>query len=236
MADPLIEVHESPADWARAAADRIVETLRSAIETRGRARLVLAGGTTPRSAYQELARRPGALDWKAVDFLWSDERIVDPHDPRSNVHMARQALLTPLDIDDTQVFAPRVDLGARDAALAYEITLRSLCPETPPQPDCTLLGLGTDGHTASLFPGGPELEAQDYCVVSYAPDEPRERITLTLPVLSASRQVFFLVTGRRKAAALRRVLAGDDLPAARVRPAPGTLSWIVDREAMGSEA
>jgi len=235
MGDAL-KVFDTPADLATAAADQIVSVLREAVESRGSASFALAGGSTPRATYEELARRGNSEWWESVEFFWSDERVVPPTDPASNVGMARAALLDPLNVDSTRIHAPRTDLGRDDAAVNYEIEIRTVLGDATPSFDLVLLGMGDDGHTASLFPDGDELEASTSRLVvgSTAPFDPPERVTFTLPLLAAARNVTFLVAGEKKASMLRRALDGDtDLPSARVRPADGTLSWFVDRAAAG---
>ena len=232
---PPLRIEPDPATLARAAADRVVDTLQAAIDARGRARIALAGGSTPRAMYEELAGRREALDWSVVEFFWSDERVVPSDHPDSNVRMAREALLDPLGIDAAQVHAPRTELGAEDAATAYEIELRTRAHDDgTPHFDLILLGMGDDGHTASLFPGGAELEVEENTLVvaSTAPVEPRERVTFTLPLIDAARSVLFVVGGAAKAPALRRIFDGDrDLPASRVAPRDGELLWMVDADA-----
>lgn len=232
---PPLRIEPDPATLAGAAADHVVEILRAAIDARGRAWIALAGGSTPRATYEVLARRGDVLDWSAVEFFWSDERVVPSDHSDSNVRMAREALLDPLGIDAAQVHAPRTELGADDAATAYEIELRTRAHDDgTPRFDLILLGMGDDGHTASLFPGGAELEVEKNTLVvaSTAPVEPRERVTFTLPLIDAARSVLFVVSGAAKAPALRRIFDGDrDLPAARVAPRSGELLWLVDADA-----
>lgn len=232
---PPLRIEPDPATLARAAADRVVDTLRAAIDVRGRAWIALAGGSTPRATYEELAGRRDALDWSVVEFFWSDERVVPPDHPDSNVRMAREALLDPLGIDAARIHPPRTELGADDAATAYEIELRTRAPDDgTPHFDLILLGMGDDGHTASLFPGGAELDVEENSLVvsSTAPFDPPERVTFTLPLIDAARSVLFVVSGAAKAPALRRIFDGDrDLPAARVAPRDGELLWMVDADA-----
>lgn len=224
----------TPRALAAGAADQVVETLRAALASRGRASIALAGGSTPRATYEELARRADAGVWEAVDVFWSDERVVPPTDAASNVGMARTALLDPLGVDAARLHAPKTELGPIDAALQYEIEIRTRLGDTTPAFDLILLGMGDDGHTASLFPDGPELDAPPsrLVVASSAPFDPPERITFTLTLIAAARRVLFLVAGEAKRPMLRRVLDGDTtLPAARVVPVEGTVDWFVDEAA-----
>jgi 6-phosphogluconolactonase len=173
--------------------------------------IALAGGSTPRGLYERLGTG-SSLDWPNIDVFFGDERCVPPDHPDSNFRMAYEALLSKV--------RARVHTmpGATCDALASEADLRSIFGEGTPAFDLILLGLGEDGHTASLFPGDPALEVRDHLVVRVTrPDHPR--LTLTLPVLKAARLVLFLVAGASKREALRRLLNNEDIPAARVHAA-----------------
>ena len=186
-------------------------------------RLVLSGGTTPRALYEALT--PEDLDWASVDVFFSDERCVPPEHPDSNAGMARRALL-----DRVAARVHAMDGAGCDAA-AYEADLRSVFGAGRPTVfDVALLGLGEDGHTASLFPGDPALGERRRLVARVErPDHPR--LTLTPPALEAARVAIFLVAGARKREPLRRWLAGEELPAALVRAA--RVEVIADAEAAG---
>jgi 6-phosphogluconolactonase len=169
--------------------------------------VVLAGGRTPRMLYTLLATK--AYDWSTVDVFFSDERCVPPNHPDSNFRMASETLLSKVTARVHRMPGETCD------APAYEEELRAVFGRNLPVLDLAFLGMGADGHTASLFPGDPALEEARRLVVRVArPDHPR--LTLTLPVLSASRLAVFLVSGAEKREAMRAVLAGEDLPAARV--------------------
>lgn len=169
--------------------------------------VVLAGGRTPAAVYLRLAAQE--YEWHAVDFFFGDERCVPPDHPDSNFRMANQTLLSKV---PARVHRMR---GETCDAAGYEEELRAFFRERGPAFDLAFLGMGADGHTASLFPGEPALEETRRTVVKVArPDHPR--LTLTLPVLSASKVAVFLVSGEDKREALRGVLSGEDLPAARV--------------------
>ena len=212
------------------AAPFIAARVRQAVLERGRCDLVLAGGNTPRFVYERLASgEAGPIPWERVRLFWGDERFV-PHDhPASNYRLARESLLERLQPPGPQVFpVPTGEAGPEQAARRYERTLRELLPGRAfPAFDLVLLGLGADGHTASLFPGGPEGEERTrWCLVSRAPEgvAVRERITLSLPALSAARAVAFLVAGEDKRAALQSLLdpalpLEKALPAQRLRAA-----------------
>jgi len=169
--------------------------------------LVLAGGETPRAVYRRLAREP--YRWDGVEAFFSDERCVPPDDPASNYHMAKETLLSFVPAHVHRMPGESCD------AVGHEEELRRLLGDAFPEFDFAFLGLGADGHTASLFPGDAALDETERWVVSVTrPDH--DRLTLTLPVLSASRIVVFLVAGASKRDVLRRMMAGEDLPANRV--------------------
>ncbi len=220
-----------PAELAEAAASWTAARITSAVGERGACYLALAGGETPRGCYERLARPPyrDALPWPSVFVYWSDERQVPLDDPSSNYAMAKAALLDHLRIPPEQVF-PLV--GDPTPAL------RRIPADAGGRPrfDLIHLGMGEDGHTASLFPGSPVLEEVRAPVaqVHDAPKPPPERLTLTLPVLNAARAVLFMVQGASKREALARVLRRDPaLPASHVQPLDGELAFIVDRAAAG---
>jgi 6-phosphogluconolactonase len=204
----------------------------------GRIAIALSGGSTPKLLYQSLAAPPlrDAMPWSRIHWFWGDERFVPPDDPASNFRMVREAMLAAVPVPPENVHPiPTVGMTPEAAAAAYERELQSFYGAAsldPARPlfDAVLLGLGADGHTASLFPGTAALdERRRWAAVGGAPPEPR--ITLTFPVLESSRAVTFLVSGVEKKAALTRVLKGDPaLPAARVRPV-GTLTFLIDRAA-----
>lgn len=241
MSRPEIYVDANADAAAMRAAAETLTLIRRAVALRGRAAVALAGGTTPGVMYRHLAAsgRAGA-PWDQVDFFFGDERCVPSTSPHSNYAFARRELLDPLGIADTAV--RRVETGispAELAAEAYEACLRGYFGSLAAVFDLILLGVGADGHTASLFPGNTALdEVVRWVVVARAPAayEVTERVTLTLPVLNQARAVFFLAAGAAKRAAVAGALdtppAGAQAPAARVRPA-GRLAWYLDRAAAG---
>jgi 6-phosphogluconolactonase len=229
---------------ARGAAEAVAGAAARAVAEHGRFTIALAGGSTPRRLYALLAdaRAPfrARIPWGRVHVFFGDERHVPPNDPDSNYRLAREALLD--HVRAGSVHRMRGDLpDAAAAAAAYEEELErffgaSVADGPPPALDLVLLGLGPDGHTASLFPGSGALEERRRWVA--APWIARlraHRLTLTLPVLDRAREVLFLVAGADKADALAHVLGGGDgeapLPAARVRPGGGAPRWYVDRDA-----
>jgi 6-phosphogluconolactonase len=230
-------------ELAAAAAVEIARRARGAVTSRGLFTLALSGGSTPTRLYAVLARQQagrGAVPWGKVHVFWGDERAVPPGHPESNFRAANEALLSRVPIPEGNVHRIRAELGsAAAAAELYETELRDFF-RTPvgrfPRFDLVLLGLGADGHTASLFPESGALGELTRLVV--APLVPRlgaHRITLTLPVLNGAREVMFLVSGEGKAGVLAQVLEGGTegvpLPARLVRPRDGALLWFVDRAA-----
>ena len=231
----------TPQELFEAAAEEIVRAGNQAVAERGRFTIALSGGSTPEKLYALLATNArGALPWDKVFFFWGDERHVPPDHPDSNYRMAEAAMLSKIPIPASNVFrVPTENPDAAAAAEAYEQTLRKffgLEQGQVPRFDLILLGMGPDGHTASLFPETPALREKSRLVVANWVEKLKaSRITFTLPVLNAARRVMFLVSGTDKAAALRAVLEGDapgeQYPAKLVRPTDGKVIWFVDRAA-----
>lgn len=234
----MIEIAPDAAGLAGRAATRIVATARHAIADRGRCVMFLSGGTTPRATYARLAdpELAGHVDWSRVHLAFGDERCVPHSDPRNNFRMVREVLTSRIAIPDANVHPIPVDRPPEAAALAYERTLRSLLGRE--QPDLILLGLGEDGHTASLFPGHAAVrERVRWVVAADVPEQVMWRVTVTPPLINAAREVVFLVSGAAKAEVLRSVLAPprdpDSLPAQAIHPISGRLDWLVDEAASG---
>lgn len=225
------------------AAQALIATGVEAIAQRGRFVLALSGGGTPRRMFQSLAAPPlrDGLDWSRVEFFWGDERTVPPDDADSNYRMAHEALLGPLGIEPARIHriaAERddVDAAALDYALGIANCFQTAISNPPPPLDLILLGMGDDGHTASLFPGTDALnESQRWVVANRVPQHDTIRITMTYPLINRARRVFFLVSGARKAKVLASVLFGprdpQRLPSQRIAPAEGELVWFVDEAA-----
>jgi 6-phosphogluconolactonase len=232
-----VTVLPDPAAVAEATADRLLAAARVAIDERGTFRVALSGGSTPKAVYPLIASAPrrDAVDWSVVEFFWGDERAVPPDDPESNFGVAYQMLISRLPgVRPDRIHRMPADAPDRDAAaLAYEADLRLAfgAGAGPPAFDLIWLGMGPDGHTASLFPGSTALsERERWVVATWAPGPQAWRMTLTYPVLDAAREVIFVVTGGDKADALRRIVAGGSgLPAEEVRGP--SVEWIVDTEA-----
>jgi len=233
----------TPAAVAEAAADRIVAAARNAIRRRGRCLLALSGGSMPNLVYPLLASLPrvGAVDWSRVEFFWGDERAVPPHHPDSNFGLARSLLLDHLpDLRPAAVHRMPADGPDRVVAAArYEAELGEAFGVRPgrsrPRFDLVWLGMGRDGHTASLFPGARAVdERRRWVIPCTAPSESAvaKRMTFTLPLINAARLVLFVVAGADKAAALRSVRSGSrELPAGRVRAR--SILWLLDASAAG---
>jgi 6-phosphogluconolactonase len=231
----------TPQELFAAAAEEVFRAAEEAVEERGRFTIALSGGSTPKSLYNLLATNARfALPWDRMFFFWSDERHVPPTDPDSNYRMANEAMLSKVPVPASNIFrVPAENPDATAAAGAYEQTLLqffALKPGQFPQFDLILLGLGPDGHTASLFPGTAGLnESSRLVIANWVEKLKTNRITFTLPVLNVARCVAFLVSGTDKATVLKSVLEGDgpgeQYPAKLVRPANGKLIWFVDRAA-----
>jgi 6-phosphogluconolactonase len=233
----LVERFDDPAAMMRAAAERIVEQASAAITARGRFLFVLSGGKTPRSLYELLATRPYAtrIDWPSVHIFWGDERCVPPEDPASNYRMAREALLDHVSLPPANIHRIHGEDNPEAAASHYEHLLRSHVDPRDQTFDLVLLGMGTDGHTASLFPGTPAAaELERWVVATRGPEREGWRVTLTRPALTAASNVTFLVSGADKAERLREVLEdhpASPLPAQLIHPKRGALHWMIDASA-----
>ena len=221
-----------PADFAAAAARLILAHAREVIAERGLFRLALSGGNTPRAVHAQLARLGADLPWNRVQITFGDERCVPPEHADSNFRMAKETLLDAVAIPAGNVFRIRGEIAPADAAREYEDKLAAFAARFGERRyihDFVLLGLGEDGHTASLFPGSPALEETVRNVIpTTGPKPPPQRITMTFPLLNAARHVAFLVTGAGKHALVEEIVAGGSAhPAGRVRPENGAVTWIV---------
>lgn len=237
MAD--LRIRKSAQDVAHAAAQLLVADLADAVERYGTATWVAAGGGTAGLASEALARSADAVAWERVRILMGDERCVAPDHPESNWHQLQQQLLSRIAIPQDNLLRPPAELGAELAAERYEATLRDLQPggNGGPRLDHVWLGVGEDGHTLSLFPRNPALDAEGLVVpVHDSPKPPPDRISLSFAALGGARTCVILTSGAGKREALARALSGDlSLPVARaaqlVEEAGGRAIWLVDEAA-----
>jgi len=234
--DLRVEIFPDLEAVSEAAAARVVARAAAAVTARGRFLVALAGGATPARTYERLAGPPHRerLPWGNVEIFFGDERCVPPEDPRSNYRLAHERLLSRVPLPPAQVHRLACEADAEAGARQYEALLRQRLPGVGGGFDLVLLGLGADGHTASLFPGRLPPPGPWVAVVA-RPEEPFRRLTLTPEVLNRSRLLVFLVAGREKAPALRAVLRGEAAMAASpvhlLKPAAGEIHWLLDREA-----
>lgn len=237
MAD--FQVYADPTAMAHAAADHITALAAEAVAARGQCTIALSGGSTPRATYAVLATGEFAsrVDWSRLHVFWGDERSVPPDHPDSDYRMAREALLQHVPIPKDNVHRIHAERDPSQAADDYERELREFfAGETVGRFDLILLGMGEDGHTASLFPGAGALAERERWVVAYYVEAlDTWRITLTPTIINTAANVTFLVAGQNKAEMLHRVIAGphqpDVLPAQIVNPTRGRLTWFLDRSA-----
>lgn len=236
-----IRILTTPQELFATAADEIIHAAHEAVTERGRFTIALSGGSTPKSLYNLLATNArAALPWDRMYFFFGDERHVPPDDPESNYRMANEAMLSKVPVPSGNVFRiPAENPDAAAAAEEYEKTLRrffNLEAGAVPRFDMILLGLGPDGHTASLFPGTAGLQEKSRLVIANWVEKMKTyRLSFTLPVLNAGRCVAFLVSGMDKSSVLRTVLEedapGEQYPAKLVQPTDGKLVWFLDRAA-----
>jgi 6-phosphogluconolactonase len=220
------------------AAQRLAGLAQEAVESRGRFSVALSGGSTPGTLYRLLAEEPyrSQILWAQVHLFWADERCVPPDDPGSNYRLVYDTLIAHVPVPPGNVHRVSGELGPKAAAKAYDREMRRFFGGPRPRFDLVLLGLGSDGHTASLFPNSEALEETERLAVAttaFYDNRPAERMTLTLPALNAARQVLFLVSGLEKAEIVQAVLAdvAGRLPARRIRPVAGRITWLLDAAA-----
>lgn len=218
------------------------DLVKEKVHERGEFLLVLSGGSTPQMLYRLLSAPPHStnIPWKKIHFFWGDERCVPPQSNKSNFKQAHQLLLSKVNVLDENVHRIKGELEPENAARDYQQTLTKVAPNnrTYPRFDLVFLGLGSDGHTASLFPGKMSpLETQEP-VIAVKGDyqgRPANRVTLTPIAINNAANVMFLVSGKDKAKALKETITGDrdlkSLPAQRIQPSDGNLMWIVDKAA-----
>lgn len=237
---PGLHIHDNSAALFEGAVRRIVELGNEAIAARGTFHLALAGGATPRTLYRCLGAPPiqRQLDWSRVQLWFGDERCVPPDHADSNYRMAREVLIERLSLAAAQVHRMEGELQPEEAAARYGLALGALPHDDSTMPifDLVLLGLGPDGHIASLFPNTPALQVHDRAVTAlHMTHLGGWRLTLTLPVLNRARHLLVLVSGTKKADVVRHIFcappAAQPLPAQRLKPLAGTLEWYLDSDA-----
>jgi len=236
-----IRILTTPQELFASAAEEVVRLANDAVSSRGRFTVALSGGSTPKSLFNLLATNAkSTLPWDRMFFFWSDERHVPPTDPDSNYRMASEAMLGKVPVPPANVFRMEGENpDAAAAAEAYEKTLRKFFQVQAgevPKFDLILLGMGPDGHTASLFPGTAGLQEKSRLVIANWVEKLKtHRLSFTLPLINAARNVAFLVSGTDKSSALKAVLEGNDsgeqYPAKLVQPKEGKLVWFLDRAA-----
>ena len=221
-----------------AAAQWLVDLAEKSVKARGKFLLCLSGGNTPKGLYSLLSRKPyhDLVPWKSTFVFWGDERCVPVDDERNNALMANTVLLGRSALPSSHIYPIPVDLPPGDAARQYEETLRIFFGSGAPRFDLILLGLGEDGHTASLFPRTETLHEKSHWVKDvFIEDQRMSRITLTAPLINKARHILFLVTGERKSGILKTVLTAprrpDRYPAQLIRPKQGEVCWYVDDKA-----
>jgi 6-phosphogluconolactonase len=231
--DPELLIHPDAEDLAFSVASRFITAIVDAQSTGEVAHVVLTGGRVAAAVYRAVAESPARVEvaWQRVEFWWGDERFLPAGDPERNETQARDAFLSALDVDPARVHPMPADTGqgAEAAAAAYAEELRAA---GSPTFDVLMLGVGPDGHVASLFPGYPQLGVTDTAAVAVhdSPKPPPTRVSLTLPLLHRAREVWFVVSGEDKAEAVAKALSEGDVPAARPKGQNRTL-WLLDEAA-----
>lgn len=236
----MIHAFKEAEQASRATADLLVQTAREAVQRAGRFTIALTGGSSPVQLYKLLAGEPyrSRVPWGQTHVFWGDERAVPHHDDRNNARMAFGLLLDHVPVPREQIHRMSGEVPPEVSAWQYEALLKAHFAVGSPQFDLILLGMGDDGHTASLFPGTAVLHEKERLVKElFLPAQDMYRITLTAPLINQARQIAFQVFGSGKAATLKKVLEGpyqpDQLPSQLIRPAAGELHWFLDEGAAG---
>lgn len=233
-----VKVLEDQSSFVNYAASRIAQIAIATLEVNPTFSLVLTGGSTPGPIYERLAHPnfANAIDWQRVHIFFGDERCVPPDHPDSNFGMAHDTLLQHVPIPDEQIHRLKGELNPQNAASEYESVVRAFLEQNPPGFDLTLLGMGDDGHAASLFPGTNAINEKERWVVAHHVKKlDAWRLTMSPPLLNRSENIMFVVSGSSKAAALHQVIEGDfqpmRYPAQIIRPDNQMLTWVVDSAA-----
>jgi 6-phosphogluconolactonase len=228
----IVEVFSSAGDLFHAAARKVAEIISDCLKKKQSCAIALSGGSTPQRLYELLAKgEDGAIDWTRVQVFFSDERNVPPEDLESNYRMAKESLFASGLVPEANIHRIHGEFSANEAAQGYEEEIRRVLGNDPVF-DLVLLGLGRDGHTASLFPGSPALNEDKKLVAANRVEKLKtDRITFTYPLLNQAGHVVFLASGTDKAKIVRAVLSGDgDYPAQHVKPDKGELLWMLDKD------
>ncbi|MEJ2635826.1 MAG: 6-phosphogluconolactonase [Calditrichia bacterium] len=233
-----IQVYSDREEMSRAAADFFVQTAKEAVEAHGRFIVALSGGSTPKETYRILAQAPfkQQVPWEKTYIFWGDERCVPWDDPRSNAHMTYDTLLKYVTVPSKHIFRMQCALSPKEAASQYEAVLHQLFDGDQPRFDLIFLGLGENGHTASLFPNSEVLTEKSRLVSEvYLPELEMYRITFTAYLINQAANVAFLVSGKKKSEILPKVIEGprkpEELPAQLIEPLEGEIYWFIDQAA-----
>lgn len=234
----MLWIYKDPEALGEAAAGLIVNHAQQAVSAKGKFSLVLSGGSTPVNTYQQLAHAPfrDRFPWGYTDFFWGDERLVPSQDKRNNAHMARETFLNHVPVSEEQIHPIPTHLSAAESARQYEAAIHKYFGDETPRFDLILLGLGENGHTASLFPDTPVLEERERGVAEvYVAEQDLWRVTMTAPLINQAALVAFLLQGEKKAWTFRAVLEGPykphKLPAQLIKPQRGEIFWLADQAA-----
>ena len=231
-----VQKFKSLDELSQAAAREFVQIVTKSVNTHGQCLVALSGGSTPTRLYKLLANEK--VDWPRVHFFWGDERCVPADDDGNNYGQAKKVLFDKIDLPLENIHRVKSDLEPQAAAEEYSATLKhfAIAPLDWPRFDIVLLGMGDDGHTASLFPNSPiDKDKPVIAVTAHYQDRPANRVSLTELVINSAKNIFFLVSGAGKAETLKRVLSDahtpDELPAQRIDPVKGRTVWFVDEDA-----
>ncbi len=222
-----------------ATTERMVNSIGQAIQQNGLCNMVLSGGNTPGGVFSLLASSTyrDRVEWGKLHLFWSDERMVPPEHQDSNFRLVRETLLDHIKIPDGNIHRIRGEIAPEEAAAEYAALMHGHFNDNPPRFDLMLLGLGEDGHTASLFPEtGAVEECEKYAIAVFVPKLNTWRVTLTLPVINAAKEILFLVSGKPKSEMVQRIMSNKqpakEVPATMVNPQNGEIHWMLDSEAM----
>ncbi len=238
---PEIEIYENPNQLAEAVADLFVREAIASIEKTNRFTVALSGGSTPRLAHQLFTTEKYSkiIPWDAVCLFWVDDRCVPYDDPASNYGAALEDFISKVKIPKTQVYPMPTTIEPQTGAMEYEKELLSafVCRAGDiPSFDCIFLGVGTDGHTASLFPGQQELWEPERLIIAVCGGNPHvDRLTMTLPVINRAKHIVISVSGQAKAKTIEEIFAQPEknYPIQNIKPAYGRVSWLIDKDAAG---